>query len=150
IAKLQQVLKDAPNNLSAKYLLMHATGKVPLTLSLAGSLDAIDNAAGELVSSIKSNKGQSSSSFAGVGKASVGSNITRLQTLRARCDLRTRAYADAIIRFGNAVKEAQDRPPGSAARAQVLINAINGSAQMVQTELDRLLGDPKVREELDS
>jgi hypothetical protein len=150
MAKLQQVLKDAPNNLSAKYLLMHATGKVPLTLSLAGSLEAIDNSAAELISAIKSNKGQSSSSFSGVGKASVGSNITRLQSLRARCDMRTRAYADAIIRFGFAVKEVQDRPPGSAARAQVLINAINGSASSVQSELDRLLSDPKVREELES
>lgn len=149
VAKLQQVLKDSPNNLSAKYLLMHATGKVPQTLSLAGSLNAIDNAAADLVSAIKS-KRSNASSFSSVGGTSVGSNITRLQALRARCDMRARAYADAIIRFGHAVKEAQDRPPNSGARAQVLINAINGSAKMVETELDRLLSDPKVREELES
>ncbi|HSI63695.1 MAG TPA: S16 family serine protease [Candidatus Saccharimonadia bacterium] len=146
IAKLQQVLKDSPNNLSAKYLLMYATGRVPQTLSLAGSLSAIDDTAGDLIASIKADKGQA---FDNMGKGSVGSSLTRLQTLRARCDVRTRPYADAIIDFGSAVKEALDRPAQTSTRANELRNKIRGAANAVDSQLSRLVNDPAVREELE-
>jgi hypothetical protein len=146
MAKLQQVLKDSPNNLSAKYLLMYAMGRVPLTLSLAGSISAIDDTSGDLVASIKADKGQA---FDSMGKMSVGSSITRLQNLRARCDTRTRPYADAIIDFGTAVKEALDRPAQTYNRANELRNKIRGAAGAVESELSRLLNDPAVREELE-
>jgi hypothetical protein len=146
IAKLQAVQKLAPNNLSAKYLLMFATGKVPQSLSLAGSLDAVENAAADLISSIKANKGQNANALR---KDVVGSSITKLQSLRAKCDPRLRAYAEAIIRFGSAVKEAQDRPANSAARASVLSDMINTAAGSADSEFNRLINDPKIREELE-
>jgi hypothetical protein len=67
----------------------------------------------DLISSIKANKGQHANALR---KDVVGSGIPRLQALRAKCDPRLRAYAEAIIRFGTAVKEAQDRPANSASR----------------------------------
>ncbi|RBP36599.1 Lon protease-like protein [Roseimicrobium gellanilyticum] len=146
IAKLQQVLKDAPNHLSAKYLLMHASGKAPLTLSLAGSLTTIDDNAGELLAAIKSNRGEA---FDSMGKSSVGSSLTRLQSVRAKCDVRARPYADAIIDFGTAVKEAQDRPAQTGTRATEYRNKIRGAAASVEAAMNRLMNDPTVREELD-
>lgn len=146
IAKLQQVLKNSPNNLSAKYLLLYASGRVPQVLSLAGSLNAIDNTAGDLIAAIKANKGDS---FDGIGKSSVGSSLTRLQALRIRCDPRTRPYADAIIDFGAAVKEALDRPAQTGPRALEYRNKIRGAASSVESALSRLLNDPAVREELE-
>jgi hypothetical protein len=146
IAKLQQVLKNSPNNLSAKYLLMYASGKVPQTLSLAGSLTAIDHTAGDLIAAIKANKGDS---FDSMGKSSIGSTLTRLQSLRARCDVRTRPYADAIINFGAAVKEAMDRPAQTGPRALEYRNKILGAGSAVDSVLSRLLNDPAVREELE-
>ncbi|WP_170157504.1 S16 family serine protease [Roseimicrobium gellanilyticum] len=146
IAKLQQVLKNAPNNLSAKYLLMYASGKLPQTLSLAGSIVAIDNSAGDLISTIKTSKGDA---FNNIGKSSLGSSLTRLQGLRARCDARARPYADAIINFGTAVKEAMDRPAQTGPRAMEYRVKIRGAASSVESELSRLLNDPTVREELE-
>lgn len=146
ISRLQAVRQTAPNNLSAKYLLMFATGKVPVTLSLAGSLDGVDNAASDLIQSIKSNRGQNANALR---KDVVGSSITRLQNLRAKCDPRVRAYADAIVRFGSAVKEVQDRPPTSSARASDLVRAINSAADAADTEMKRLMSDPQVIEELE-
>lgn len=146
IAKLQQVLKDSPNHLSAKYLLLYALGKTPQTLSLAGSLSAIDDTGGALIASIKASRGET---FDSIGKTSVGSILTRLQALRSRCDGRTRPYADAIINFGTSVKEALDRPAQSYARSEELRSKIRSAASSVVAELDRLLNDPSVREELE-
>ncbi|WP_206026402.1 S16 family serine protease [Roseimicrobium sp. ORNL1] len=148
ISKLQQVLQDSPNNLSAKYLLMYASGKVPQTLTLAGSLSAIDDAAGDLLAAIKSNQSQSNA-FDTIGKASVGSSITRMQALRTRCDARVRPYADAIISFGTAVKEAQDRPPQSVSRAAELRSKINIAASSANSTYARIINDPVIREELE-
>lgn len=146
IAKLQSVVQAAPNNLSAKYLLQYATGKLPTTLSLAGSIDAVDYSAAELVACIKSSQGQDVSSLR---KDVVGSSITRLQSLRARCDARVRPYADAIIRFGSLVKEAQDRPANSASRYGQTAASIKASVEAVDTEWKNLINNPQVREELE-
>jgi hypothetical protein len=145
VTKLHTVLSHAPNHLSAKYLLLAGAGKTPRSLSLAGSLDAIEHAASELVSAIKLG-GQSADSLR---KDVVGSSITRLQNLRARCDPRVQPYADAVIRFGEAVKELQDRPPNTAARGQVMVKAINAAASAADSEMSRLASDPSIREALE-
>lgn len=147
IAKLQETLKAAPNNLSAKYLLMFATGKMPQTLSLPGSLDAIESGAAELVSAIKTNKNLQ---YDSLKRDTVGSSITSLQNTRSRCDPRVRGYADAILRFGTIIKDAQDRPPTSASRLDTIKSAINSAVQTADSEYKRLLNDPKIMEELDS
>ena len=146
IAKLQAVLQAAPNHLSAKYLLMYGTGKIPTTLSLAGSIDAVEHAAAELIAAIKANKGQDANALR---KDVVGSSITRLQNLRARCDMRVRAYADAIIRYGSIIKDAQDRPANSASRYNQIMASLEQSVGAVQSEWKNLINNPQVREELE-
>jgi hypothetical protein len=146
ITKLQQVLKDSPNNLSAKYLLLYANGQVPKLLSLAGSLTAIDDASGSLISAIKTN---SQDPFDSIGQGSVGSIMNRISNLRARCDARARPYADAIVDFGAAIKEAQDRPAQTYGRKIEQRNKAYSAANLVRSERERLLNDPKIREELE-
>lgn len=146
ITKLQEVLKDTPNNLSAKYLLQYANGKVPTLLSLVGSLNAIDDAASELIAAIKAN---GDDPFDSIGKGSVGSTINRISNLRAKCDARTRPYADAIVDFGSIVKEVQERPAQTYAKKFEQRNRINNAANLVRSELDRLMNDPRIREELE-
>jgi hypothetical protein len=146
VTKLQQILKDTPNNLSAKYLLQYASGKVPTLLSLVGSLTAIDDASGDLIAAIKAN---GDDPFDSIGQGSVGSTITRISNLRARCDARTRPYADAIVDFGAVVKEVQERPAQTYAKKYEQRIRINSAANLVKSELDRLMNDPRIREELE-
>lgn len=146
IAKLQAVLQATPHNVSARYLLMYATGRVPKTLSLAGSLDSVRTAAADLIEAIKANDAQQANMLK---KDVVGSSITRLQSLRTRCDPRILPYADAIVRFGSAVKEAQDRPANSGTRFNTQVSAIRSTAGAANAEMERLMTDPKVVEELE-
>ncbi|QIF02109.1 S16 family serine protease [Roseimicrobium sp. ORNL1] len=146
ITKLQQVLKDTPNNLSAKYLLLYANGRVPTLLSLMGSLNAIDDASGALIAAIKAD---SDDAFDSIGPGSVGSIITRISNLRAKCDARIRPYADSIVDFGSIVKEVQERPAQTYAKKYEQRKRIYNAANLVRGELDRLMNDPQIREELE-
>jgi hypothetical protein len=143
IAKLQQVLVDAPNHVSAKYLLMHALGRTPTTLTLAGSLDAVDNGGSEIVGALRT-RGQGDA----LKSQALGSSIGKLTLLRPKVDARVRPYLDGILKFANLVKEAQDRPPSSETRMQELRFNINNAAQSAEDALQRLMGDPSVIEEL--
>ena len=146
LAKLQEIQRAAPNNLSAKYLLMYASGKQPLTLGLAGSIEAVENAAAEMVASIKATTSKSYSSLKG---DTVGSSLTRLQTLRSKCDARVRPYLDGIIDFGGLVKQALDRPPTSSARASEIDSAIQKTIHTARNEYRLLVENPAIREELE-
>ncbi|QIF02108.1 S16 family serine protease [Roseimicrobium sp. ORNL1] len=143
IAKLQQVLKDAPNHLSARYLLLYASGKLPQTISLGGSLHAIDEAGKVLLDTINANGG---GALPNINKDSVGSSLTRLQAVRARCDARTRPYADALLRLGTAMKEVFDRPSKTVSQVEEYKAKIRNASDAVDAELSRLLNDPAVRE----
>lgn len=146
IAKLQAVLQAAPNHLSAKYLLMYGMGKAPTALSLAGSIDAVEKAAAELIAAIKANKGQDTNALR---KDVVGSSITRLQVLRAKCDARVRPYTDAIVKYGSIIKDAQDRPANSASRYNQIMSSLRVSVDAVQSEWNNLIKNPQVVEELE-
>jgi hypothetical protein len=146
IASLQKVIQAAPNHLSAKYLLMQATGKAPQSLSLAGSIRSVENAAFELVSSIKAKvENRQVDVFR---PDAVATSIKRLQDLRVRCDLRVKNYTDAVIHFGTVVKHALEAGPVSSARSDELIRTIHGAAEAAGAEYSRLLNDPKLREEM--
>jgi hypothetical protein len=144
IAKLQQVLVDAPNHVSAKYLLMHSQGRTPTTLTLAGSLDAVDNGGSEIVSALRT-RGQGVDALK---SQALGGSIGKMTLLRPKVDVRVRPYLDGILKFANLVKEAQDRPPSSATRMQEMRFNINNAAQSAEDALQRLMGDPSVIEEL--
>jgi hypothetical protein len=144
VSKLQQALVDAPNHLSAKYLLMFAQGRTPTTLTLAGSLDAVDGGGSDIVGAIKAG-GQGYSSLK---TQTLGNSIGKLTLLRPKVDARVRPYLDGILRFANLVKDVQERPPGSASRSEEVASNIYSAAQNADSALATLLGDPAVVEEL--
>lgn len=146
LAKLHEISQAAPDNLSAKYLLMYASGQVPQYLSLTGSLEALEYAASSMVAMIMANKGQGASALK---KETVGSSITQLQILRSKCDVRVRPYADSIIRFGLVVKDAQDQPPRSPQRITAVGKAIGDAAEAVTLERQNLMNNPQFIEELE-
>jgi hypothetical protein len=142
--KLQQALADAPNHLSAKYLLMWSQGRTPVTLTLAGSLDAVEHGGSDIVVAIKSGR----NGYDALKTQALGGSIGKLQFLRPKVDPRVRPYLDGILSFANLVKEIRDRPPSSASRAQEMTSKIMAAAESADDALSRLLGDPAVVEEL--
>ena len=145
VNKLRDVLKAAPNHMSAKYLLLYAEGRAPTTISLSGSIDGIETDATGLVAAIKN---KSDDPLAILKKDGIADSISRLKALRPRCDLRTRPYADALIRFGEVVRDVKNLPPSSKPGILDAKRRINGSADAVQGEWNKLIGDPKILEEL--
>jgi hypothetical protein len=145
ITKLQQVLADAPNHLSAKYLLMHAQGRTPVTLTLAGSLEAVDGGGSDIVGAMKSG---AASGYDALKAQGLGNSIGKLTLLRPKVDPRVRPYLDGILRFANLVKEAQERPPASGNRSNETASNIYSAAEKADNALALLLRDPAVIEEL--
>jgi hypothetical protein len=143
VTKLQQALADAPNCLSAKYLLMHAQGRTPVTLTLAGSLDAVEGGGSDIVAAVKAGGG-----YTALQSQGLGSSIGKLSLLRPKVDPRVRPYLDGILNFANLVKEVRDRPPTSNSRGQEMSTKIMAAAESADDALSRLLGDPAVVEEL--
>lgn len=143
-AKLQQALVDAPNLLSAKYLLMFAQGRTPVMLSLAGSLDAVDGGGSDIIASIKSG----GAGYDALKSQGLGSSMGKLSLLRPKVDPRVRPYLDGILNFANLVKEVRDRPPTSDSRTREMSAKIMAAARSADDALTRLLGDPAVIEEL--
>jgi hypothetical protein len=143
-AKLQQVLADAPNHLSAKYLLMHAQGRTPVTLTLAGSLDAVESGGSDIIAAIKAGR----NGYDALKSQGLGSSIGKLSLLRSKVDARVRPYLDGILTFANLVKEVRDRPPSSGSRKQEMSLKIMAASESADDALSRLLGDPAVVEEL--
>jgi hypothetical protein len=143
VTKLQQALADAPNCLSAKYLLMHAQGRTPVTLTLAGSLEAVEGGGSDIVAAVKAGGG-----YTALQSQGLGNSIGKLSLLRPKVDARVRPYLDGILNFASLVKEIRDRPPSSASRTQEMSSKIMAAAESADEALSRLLGDPAVVEEL--
>lgn len=95
--KLRAVLKRAPEHFSAQVLLLASAGKLPKTLSPAGTLAEVDQAVGDLKTAIggdlttntKLNGGQISTARSGLVK------------LRPLADPRVRPLLDAWAAWGN-------------------------------------------------
>jgi hypothetical protein len=145
VTRLQEVLKKAPNCLSAKYLLLYATGTAPKYLTLAGSIEAADNDADILVSSINSDLNRAASQFQ---QDQVGGTLNRLRNLRPRVDQRVWPYVDGLVAYGEVLRSVILNPIKSASRAADVQRQAKGAAANVNSTRDKLLSDPAVREEL--
>ncbi|MCW0217161.1 MAG: hypothetical protein OJI67_02455 [Prosthecobacter sp.] len=144
-ARLQAILEKAPNSLSAKYLLLFSQGRMPTSLSLSGSIEAADNNALGLVSSIKNDfKGTVSS----LQRDELGSSLNRLRNLRPRLDQRTWPYIDGLVRYGEIVREEVLHPSLNYNHFKEMASRANQAANAAIAAKDKLLADPKVLEEL--
>ena len=145
LAKLREVLQAAPNHLSAKYLLLYGTDRLPRSLSLAGSLDGIDNGAAALIDAIRSNEPDAHSLL---HKDVIAEQLSKLKALRALLDPRIRPYAEAVIEFGELVRELEANPPISKTGLREAKVKIQTAAHRAGSEWDQIIKDPRILEEL--
>jgi hypothetical protein len=99
---LQRVLAEAPNHLSARVLFDWGTGQ-RTQISLDGSTDAIDRHANDLMSAFRA---PNNNAFK-TPREKVTEDVNRLRVLRNRVDPRAQPWADALLRFGEALQKAQ-------------------------------------------
>ncbi len=143
--RLKSILEKAPHCLSALYLLAYAEGRLPKTLTLAGSLDAAQNRAQGLVNAIDDDASSSGNNLNG---DQVGAMIGRLRKLRPLLDSRVWIYSDAVVDYGEVIREVLLNPIRSGARYETFINTANQKASAARSAYDRLLSNPAIREEL--
>lgn len=144
ITRLQAILSKAPHCLSAKHLLLYAQGRLPTSLSLAGSIQETDSSGEALLAAIDNDINSESS----LRLDDVGSAINRLRNLRPRFDKRVWPYLDAIVSYGEIIRGAIVNPIRSGARANDVRNKAMQAAKNIQSTKQTLLADPQVVEEL--
>lgn len=139
LEKLKTILQAIPNHASTRLLSLHATGKGPKKLSLAGSLDSIRTAATQLNETLRSG------SFSEQGKSDpLWDNVSSLTKLRNDVDPRTKAYLDAFLTTATFVKNNRERSQWPANKVRDFQSAIT----RIQEKEKKLMNDTSVRDEL--
>lgn len=141
--KLRKVIEVAPNHLSAKILILATQNQAPKKFSLAGSVDEIDEAGSALVDAVKAGK---KSSYTGLNKDHLADGLSSLQRIRSKLDDLTWPYADALVQFGNVLRQLPNRTTMSKSAYEKLVAEINASVDQVNAERERLLSMPEVVE----
>lgn len=145
MAKLQEVFRLQPNDLSAGYLLAVANNTAPAKLTLRGSIETMDQVAEALVIAIKNKE---LSSVPKIGKDTLGDCVFKLRRSRARMDTRVLPAVDSLTRFGEVLRAIQNQPPRSQGKAQDMIDEVRTTAAEAVRQRDLLLKSPEVVEEL--
>ncbi|MBI5394041.1 MAG: hypothetical protein HZA91_01960, partial [Verrucomicrobia bacterium] len=103
VQTLQQVMQLAPNHLSAEFMLRSAGGRMPLTLSLGGSLEEIWAAAGPLLGFLFADNKEPEKSkryyFEKVPTATFKAAMERLNWLQFRLHPKTQALKMAMADY---------------------------------------------------
>jgi len=138
-AKLKEIVKLAPNHLSARILFLHAIERGPKSLSLPGSLTAIDTASARLGRML------SDGSFMDTGHDDVLRDfISEMKRLRPMLDARTKAYGDTYEELADYLKMIRGR---KILNAQIRRD-LQGKVRRVDAERRKLLDNKEIREEL--
>jgi hypothetical protein len=144
---LREILANAPNHLSAKFLLMRASGKTPPTLSLGGSFQLVDEHATALfrATSIATN----GDALRKLAREDVANSVSKMRGVRERVDARVRPTVDALLLFGQAVKDFQSQPPPKKdAKGAKMFEDLSQAAAAVNATWAKLQADRTVVEEL--
>ena len=142
--KLREVLKTMPNHLSAKYLLLKGMNREPGSLTLMGSVQAIDRNAAPLINALREGVNVQDR----LRNDSFADTMSALTRLRPLLDDRTRPCADAIVKFSGFIRTAINSPPRSPSAITDLNNNLRSSGRAVGREYDRLFDRPDVKAEL--
>ncbi|MES2598474.1 MAG: S16 family serine protease [Verrucomicrobiota bacterium] len=145
-ARLQAVLEKAPHCLSAKHLLMHVQGRTPKTLSLAGSIQAVDTSGKGLVEAVKSDEARGGG--LAIQEDEVRTTLNTLRNLRPKLDSRVWPYVDAMLKFGEVVRAQTMNPARSGAGLENFIRSASSTGTVMQTAKKALFSNPEVVEEL--
>lgn len=143
-AKLKEVLKGAPNHVSARLMLAKATGRLPKNLSLLGSLENIETSAAALLSAARAGRANKDA----LAPDDLADAVAELRRVRGKLDKRTWSYADSIQDFGKLVRDFQQAPPRGAPTLRKKISEINASANRIDIEVDKIRGNKAMMEEL--
>jgi hypothetical protein len=146
MARLQAVLQKAPHCLSAKFLLQHAQGRAVKTLSLAGSVQAVDSGGQGLLQSVKNDEGRGGG--LGIQEDEIRTTLNSLRNMRPKVDIRVWPYLDALLRLGEFVRAQVLNPARSGAGLEAFLRNAKETGSSVQTAKSSLLSDPQVVEEL--
>ncbi|MFN0075404.1 MAG: S16 family serine protease [Prosthecobacter sp.] len=145
VARLQALLAAAPGCYSAKYLLLHAQGRTARVLSLGGSIEAAQNSAQAIVSSIDNDV---DTAMTRLKPDEVGTSINKLRNLRPLLDQRIWPYVDGITDYGEVIRSAIVNPVRSGARYNDLVSKANQAAGSASAAFRLLMNSSQVREEL--
>ena len=142
--KLREILKLAPNHLSANLALEVATGKAPRTLSLMGSLEKTENFASTLIEAARSGTDPEDS----LADDDLGIVISDLKRVRLKLDKRVWSYADSIQDFGKLVREFKVSPPKSNVSKKKKLTDIQIAAEKIEREVKKIRNNKEMMEEL--
>ncbi len=146
-AKLQGIVKAAPNHLSALLMLAAARGTMPKSLSLVGSLDAIEDASAVLLR-IAQSGALDGKKFDALGSDELADAISGLRRNRALLDRRTWPYSDSIVDLGNLLRTWKDSRPKDYTAQRRLVEQIKAAADNVDRQFDALRTNEEIMEEL--
>lgn len=138
--KLKEVLEILPGHQSARSLALHLMGRGPRTLSVGGSLEAIDEAWAEL------------SVVAGVDgfwtnrelKTRFGSRVNKVARLQQKVDPRVMDYLQSLLAIGKFV----DRYHGRKRLPDSVIAEWDGGWEELETQAAALRSNPSVQADL--
>ena len=99
--KLRIVVEAAPNHLSARQLLLVASGKSPTQLSPAGSINLVE-ALGQRILLLTENQ---STTGAGLAPDELTRSLNELGRMRPKLDKRTWAYADSVLTLCTVIRD---------------------------------------------
>ena len=142
--KLREILKLAPNHLSANLALEVATGKSPRALSLMGSLEKTENFASTLMQAARSGTDPEDA----LATDDLGKVINELKRVRLKLDKRVWSYADSIQDFGKLVREFQISPPKGNVSKKKKLTEIQISAEKIEKEVKKIRSNKEMMEEL--
>ncbi|HSP41382.1 MAG TPA: S16 family serine protease [Luteolibacter sp.] len=140
LEKLREVIELAPNHLSAKYLYLHGTGRAPRTLSLVGSLMAIDEADTAFAQMLDDGSFTETSGNSDVLFKFEG-ELTRLKPM---IDKRTADYCDSYLGLAQYIREIRGRRIYTPQMKRELLAAVT----KVRNQRKALFSNEEIREEL--
>lgn len=148
VQRLQALLAVAPHCLSARYLLLHAQGRAPTTLSINASMEAADLAAVKLLLAAK----RDATYISSLHGDELGPAVTKLRQLRPMLDPRLWPYVDAAVTFGELGREVnREAKTGLTAskisgRFKDLVGRMDNAKEGMLQALEKLRLDPEVTE----
>ncbi|MCX6857128.1 MAG: hypothetical protein NTV80_19730 [Verrucomicrobia bacterium] len=145
-ARLDAILLKAPNCLSAKLLLSFARGTPPTSLSIGGSLTAVDSSAEALVKASQNAEGMAANTS--LNGDELRSTLNALRNLRPKLDRRLWSYADSLTYIGETIRGQILNPVTSGARYNDYVKNIDRGCAALRSARNTLNSDPQILEEL--
>lgn len=140
VEKLKSILKAIPGHYSARIVALHGQGRGPKTLSIRSSLIAIEKAAVNFTSIIRSGNFSSSSGL----DDPLRESASALQRIQKNVDPRTKPLLNAYIKLADFFKERRDRKRISD-NERATLNAI---ITKLRSESAKIQNNKEIQEEM--